>query len=734
MDAHRTGIQCAIRKLNFADANHGWAVGALGTIIATEDGGQSWNAQRHSQARVAILAVSQELEDLPLAFLSRYSGDDQFVSGSVLTGVDHHFRRSLAVAALNRVGCSCFSDYGKPAANDQEWELEKLVRAIRTQQPNVLVCSSVGNAADALVVNCRTAIELAADENAFADQLECAGLSIWTVDRFVVRTKQAGDITLRAERFLPTAGILLQDQIAIARALTGVNPVYRSTEHYRVESFTGSVGAIGDDITYGLETLGKQLPRRDGDGQRGSLGSFATSPLKLEKLADILQLAQDPLNRNSVESMIHGFGSGQNPREQGIWLWQLADEFQLAGQSDFAATTLDHLSARFHHHPLTPAALIWLTNHYSSSEVEVTVSEAIRDSLAQVDPSVQHASKIQTSVDEYGITQLKWEKNLDRTSDISQAEYIAKAVENIRQNRTQQAGAFFNRLKQRDPVLALSDSVRFMEAKLTQKINGQAAAESLLKVIRRTGAVSSPMRFASSRELRLAEKAFVEKLPVCFKAKSRPILDGILDDELWQSAVGLGQARMKVVTPSKLDSPTNTDICWLAYDDQFIYFAARCSLQSTHYCKPLKGVRTRDPDLSSHHRIRIELDFDRDLQSAFSFEIDSSGRAAESCAGSTGWNPTWYVASSQQAKVWTVECAIPLKELIGDDSIEGDLIAYRTSRLDRDSIDLWSQQENRKLEILPAGIVAGLKIDPKRYEFLRFAEAMPDPVSPVELP
>lgn len=740
--AQPTGIQTPLRKLTFVDSNHGWAVGSLGTIIATADGGRNWRIQRSTHDRLSILVACQDIRDLPLAFLSRYCGDERLVAGCLLTQTNNQLERSLANSALNGVGCGCLADVetdvGSNAVADRE--LEMIVRAIRTYRPNIFVCSSTMSSspspasASSFLSKCRTALELAGNPNAYPEQIQSMGRSAWRVDRFVVRTQRPGGFTVQAERFLPSAGILLQDQIAIARALIGLNPVYASTEHYRVESFTGSINAVDDDITYGLETLGKELPRRETGQNRGSLGSFATSPLKLEKLKQIVELSRDTAQRNQVENMIRSFGNGQDSREQGIWLWQLADELQRHGRSELAAYALDQLSTRFLNHPLTPAALVWLANHYSSSEVGITASTELKESLADFDPSVQHASKIETSVDDQGVTHLRWEENEDRGTNISLTQYIDKAVDAVRRNRIQTAGAMLNRLKQRDPDLAMSEPIRFMEAKLAEKTPAVNSAENLLKNIRTAGQVTSPFRFASSRELRSGDQAFIQSLPVCFAARTRPLLDGNLDDDIWQNALVEGDARMRVVTPADSDSPTNTDISWLAYDDQFLYLAARCCMQSNHHSEPLQQVRTRDPNLQDYDRIRLELDFDRDLQSTFVFEVDSSGRAAESCAGSSGWNPTWYVACKRDSRAWTIECAIPLDELVEETALPAALIAHRLVRLDRDSIDLWSQEEVRVPDRQQTGIIAGLKIEPRRYEFLRFAEAKPDPQPIDKLP
>ena len=44
--------------MTFADASHGWAVGANGTIIATNDGGEHWTAQRSGKPGEQLSAVT----------------------------------------------------------------------------------------------------------------------------------------------------------------------------------------------------------------------------------------------------------------------------------------------------------------------------------------------------------------------------------------------------------------------------------------------------------------------------------------------------------------------------------------------------------------------------------------------------------------------------------------------------------------------------------------------------
>jgi photosystem II stability/assembly factor-like uncharacterized protein len=44
--ANKVPVSTLLTAVSFADAKHGWAVGQLGAILATQDGGESWQLQR----------------------------------------------------------------------------------------------------------------------------------------------------------------------------------------------------------------------------------------------------------------------------------------------------------------------------------------------------------------------------------------------------------------------------------------------------------------------------------------------------------------------------------------------------------------------------------------------------------------------------------------------------------------------------------------------------------------
>ena len=69
-----------LRAMAFADDQHGWAAGELGTILATADGGRTWQSQRAGGAQAALLAVVAEPDDAPLELLARLSGSEGYLS------------------------------------------------------------------------------------------------------------------------------------------------------------------------------------------------------------------------------------------------------------------------------------------------------------------------------------------------------------------------------------------------------------------------------------------------------------------------------------------------------------------------------------------------------------------------------------------------------------------------------------------------------------------------------
>jgi len=85
---HSTGQTLPLRSIVFADKQRGWAVGPLGFILATRDGGRSWYPQRQTAARLGLLSVTATDAQVPWVSLVAASWDELVASSSIAVFAD----------------------------------------------------------------------------------------------------------------------------------------------------------------------------------------------------------------------------------------------------------------------------------------------------------------------------------------------------------------------------------------------------------------------------------------------------------------------------------------------------------------------------------------------------------------------------------------------------------------------------------------------------------------------
>src|SRR5262249_29693889 len=72
-----------LNSVHFVDEKNGWAVGELGTIIATKDGGDSWTTQRCGGQRAAILCIHAGSRSTPFDAVSALGGEHGYLVSSI---------------------------------------------------------------------------------------------------------------------------------------------------------------------------------------------------------------------------------------------------------------------------------------------------------------------------------------------------------------------------------------------------------------------------------------------------------------------------------------------------------------------------------------------------------------------------------------------------------------------------------------------------------------------------
>jgi hypothetical protein len=155
----------------------------------------------------------------------------------------------------------------------------------------------------------------------------------------------------------------------------------------------------------------------------------------------------------------------------------------------------------------------------------------------------------------------------------------------------------------------------------------------------------------------------------CRRAAERPHLDGRLDDPFWASADVLRLKGERNDAGKAGDEETDTIVrptVRLAYDAQFLYLAVECPKVAGGDYRGDDSPRPRDADLTEHDRVALRLDVDRDYATSFELVVDHRGWTRESCWGAQSWDPTWFVAAADEPETWTVEAAVPLRELAAE--------------------------------------------------------------------
>ena len=738
-----------VNKLFFIDDQNGWAVGALGSIFATTDGGENWIIQRGTHNRVAMLAISTDKSAVPHELFSKYAGEDSILCSSMLLNSTRR-KNQAVLQATERLGCTTSALVEDSKTN--ELQLENIVRTIRTQQPNVIVCNFnlpiVGaspNAGPAGLI--KDAVRMAADRNSFPEQITMAGLKTWQVNRLLV-LDVTGAVKIDPKQLLARTGKLMEDQIALSRAIMGQSILSGPMSVFKLSDFTRNNRPIAGKIFTGL--AGATVPKRSNANEKhGNLVAIQQASAKQKTFDELIKFeARTPQDLLVWRQQIQSIALRMDSDVAGVWLMQLAEKYLAQGKTQLAAGSTEMLVSRFSEHAFEPAALAWLANYYGSDEFgQLEFNNQVELGLIGADGGIHNdgsGNKFNTApklVVSKNVSQLVWvptnvaastdpskKGDLSDGSHLKKRTTLAKTRANFLAQRHLKAGNLLSRLSRRDPELAASEQFGFMDAQLARQISGVIANEGRWQNIVRQD--PSGLGLGAHRELIINGfgSVFSQTTPVlnCFKTESRPNLDGRLGDACWNSARAVSQVNPKVYfQQSSSERPDDTVL--FAFDDEFLYVAINCQKLPGHYYNSRKSARPRDPDLSRRDRVELAIDVDRDYRSAFKFVVDHRGWVNESCAGSVGWNPEWYVSQSEDEASWTVELAMPLNQISGEDLNASTVWAYGLKRRIFNNQDVWQLPSENGLENnTESGLQIGFRSQPEEFELMRFGQQTSD--------
>lgn len=711
--AGHTGQPAPIYKLRFTSDRNGVAVGALGGILTTRDGGETWHAVHGADRRIAVLSVPSRTRRFspelfgPLCLEAGYRTAVHVpVNTAVIDGLSSaHDGVELLDAAVQALGGSSAS-MGRQLGVDlpgldrhanhlqARWQAQSegravqtlvgsLVKEIRTWRPNVVIIDEPGDDdiyAEWLKLATLAAVTQARDATRELDQIDFGGVSTWSVDRVFLQLPDGsrGDVNFDAQALLPRTGSSARMIATAARSQWEPALPPRSSLAFRAID-PAMKSASATDLLAGLNlapgsAARRALPPISGDG-------IEQAQRRVQRTRNLLAIADqtEPGSPQAAQlvAQLPDVARDLQPDQAAAMMAQVALRFRRQSQWEHAEATYLDLVRRYPSQPAALDALRWLLQYWTSAEVAwqrlkatgVTQVRSINDvdSLpGRVEQAVASGSEFlaapRTIAD---ILQQRATKNVDRGLANTKPLGAGAPPDSLATWR-QRAAELAQQLADQSPALFRQPEIQFPLAALRRARGSAGQADAIYRQFHFATA-DDAMRQLVERELWLGVHTaeVPRKILSCRFTTERPHLDGVLSDGCWQDAreVWLGAADADDARSAPMDSESHA-LLMFAYDQEFLYVAGSVPRHRAAPADPpqLSG-RTHDADMSRHDWLGLALDTDRDYMTWHELRVDQRGWTSDRCWDDDGWNPQWYVAADADDARWRVEVAIPWSEL-----------------------------------------------------------------------
>ncbi|MFO0969172.1 MAG: hypothetical protein U0793_26760 [Gemmataceae bacterium] len=682
----KTGQSAPLHGVYFLNEKQGWAVGAAGTILGSDDGGQTWKVQRQGGKRAAGLFVHASQRDLPTDTLGILGAQDGYQPTALrVTGADpasasltkstDALRFDFAVRRAGGLAGESLWHFPLPQhltkAERKEliayWNeahagqaaremLRQLVLALRVWRPDVVFTDAPDPAhaappgaivGEGLV----EAVKLAADPKAFPEQIEQLGLAAWQVKKlYSVWDNKDGQVSLDNHKLHARLEGCAGDFGAVAARYLNEGLVdLPTTRHYRLLD-AAVPGAATQRLPFdGLpQTIGESRRRLDELPDDKELHAAWSAR---RNLMDLAKRMDDPSKTLPLIAPL----LKKMPDDQGAAAClAIANQYARAGQWTLAREAYLLMVDRYPSHPLSTDAYRWLVRYVSSSEAKR------REELGQFLAITNTHFTLPTTPKKFtpdkdkgvrviGATDTVHEGGLTFLSDKEETRHWYKGCVEIGK-----------RLAAFGPLYASDPAMQFAMNSARRRLGEFGPATEWFTRFR-DFAPKGPWQEAAANEVWINKGGPApKKLAMCRFTAAKPYLDGDFDDPCWDGLKPL--ILDNAVGDSAKQYPTEARF---AYDGDFLFVALRCKHPKGAHVPPAKK-RGRDDNLDPYDRVSILLDLDRDYSTYFRLEVDQRGCAREDCWGDAKWDPRWFVACKSTEDEWRIEAAIPLGELTAD--------------------------------------------------------------------
>jgi photosystem II stability/assembly factor-like uncharacterized protein len=748
-----TNFTLPIKQLRFLDENRGWAIGELGNILATRDGGITWWLQRSSVKRVGVMAIVDHPSEVPWAVLGM-SGCEYKRSTSIVyipsvsptnryTSNYQLDRFSAATSAIGASDLTILHRVTNPSTNPSTGtdKLQATSRAIQNIIDNLhpeIIVIAISDPNDATDVKSAVLQAVSRGEGtlALSQTASSTTSSLLGVRKvFVKGTARQKSLDISGNQILRHSGKLLSDISNRASSLISD----RSNNNYDCSLVLiysdNPIESSAQNILSGM-TPSDDATRTIELSHQSNLQIVLGAAARKKSLERLLEIDErrdpreeywneqfrsvcDTLPREEIDHAL--IGLADQLRRQGKWQkWQVVAETIIrrspaGGPAEQMWRQLLSVASSDELNTWRKRQLQNKQNQIASSSV-ITASAQVRDTP----PSSPFESKKQPSSDD-ALPLGEFPNSSTQTSSST-----SSAVANLGTNDDLPTAALMrwllDQLPQRnaelmsDPDLLMQISswyARYPDSsqQRVDTVNGllNLSRQPYLGFYQRAAtlelAVTGGLPNNNSHQTKTTGP--VIDLPFgrdysfsILPTENRPLLDGYCNEDFWRSSY-------KVVLFDPLENAnTFRTEAKIAYDAQWLYIHLHCDRHASSTLPERIAQREYDSDLSGQDRVRVLIDTDRDRETAFELEVDHRGLTRDSCWGLTSWNPQWFVAQQGDAERWMVEIAIPLAELSDRESITGARWCLGLERIiPQTSVQKWPAVSERTSAPFDLGIM-----------------------------
>ncbi len=599
-----TGDPCPLKAIHFTNEQHGVAVGTMGRVCVTADGGSTWQNVRGANRRLACLELHAHATRPSLTFLTRWGKEGGYRIGVSLAtrgdmGEDSHAASGTDVclqhATMLSGGINSHIDWRLPLTIPglarredkliEEWSMltdrrlpdllmGNLVAQIRTWRPDVLLLDEppVDDIATQLIHKAvERAVQQARDSHYYPEQLSITGLTVWSVKKIVVQRQPGshGEIQQSPFEIMPHLGTTLDLASAEAETCLG-HPQSQGTTPDAYQVITTESEKLSRSSIFGDLRIANNSPaRRDVPALRTTdFDELLAQANQRRTITGITaSLTARPGGGAQLLAQIRPLMKTLSREQASAQLADLA--FKYRQQNEWALTeeTYAELITHYSDQPQAIEAMLWLTKFWTSTELNWQRLKSItgtstnsRNQEAAVIATFEHAEEIlkqnatrlvgNSTVDQLNsVIDDKTSPIIPTSGDLNSAldgsGQAASQRMKLLRRRQEMALAVITQLQHEHPRLFEEPELQFVLASLQRRrgIHKQAdeVYDRFLQLLN-----DDPWHMAARGETWLLRPGALSPKPVveCKRTELAPILDGDLSDSCWSDAneLQLGKA------------------------------------------------------------------------------------------------------------------------------------------------------------------------------------------------